>query len=176
MPCPFAHLGLEDLPRLMRPREAKVRVDEMARQLGRHRSTICREIKRNGWHDAEVPQAEGYWPVSAQSLSDGRRRRRCKLLRHPALQAAVVKRLKDGWSPEQIAGRLKLEPGREHTLCHETIYRFVYSGSCTPTTARARSWPATCRSSVAPAGHAVAGSREASSFLKLRAFAAGPRR
>ena len=112
MPCPFTHLSLEDRRRLMRLREAKVHVDEIARQLGRHRSTIYREIKRNWWHDAEVPQAEGYWPVSAQSLADGRRRRRCKLLRHPVLQAAVVERLKDGWSPEQIAGRLRLEPGR----------------------------------------------------------------
>lgn len=81
----------------------------------------------NWWHDAEVPQAEGYWPVSAQMLVDGRRRRRCKLVRLPKLQAAVVERLKDGWSPEQIAGRLRLERGARHRLCHETIYRFVYS-------------------------------------------------
>ena len=127
MPFPFTHLTLDERRLLMRLREAKVRVDEIARQLGRHRSTIYRELKRNWWHDAEVPQAEGYWPVSAQLLADGRRRRRCKLLRHPRLQAAVVERLKDGWSPEQIAGRLRLEPGWKHTLCHETIYRFVYS-------------------------------------------------
>lgn len=127
MPCPFTHLSLEDCRRLMRLREAAVHVDEIARLLGRHRSTIYREMKRNWWHDAEVPQAEGYWPVSAQSLADGRRRRRCKLLRHPMLQAAVVERLKDGWSPEQIAGRLRLERGARHRVCHETIYRFVYS-------------------------------------------------
>jgi IS30 family transposase len=30
-----------------------------------------------------------------------------------------------GWSPEQIAGRLRLE-GTGHTVCHETIYRFIY--------------------------------------------------
>lgn len=127
MPCPFVHLSLEDRRRLMRLREAKVRVDEIARQLGRHRSTIYRELKRNWWHDAEVPQAEGYWPTSAQMLADRRRHRRCKLLRHPRLLAAVVERLKDGWSPEQIAGRLKLERGVRQRLCHETIYRFVYS-------------------------------------------------
>ncbi len=39
--------SLEDRRRLMRLREAKVRVDEIARQLGRHRSTIYRELKRN---------------------------------------------------------------------------------------------------------------------------------
>ena len=127
MPCPFVHLSLEERRRLMRLREAKVRVDEIARQLVRHRSTIYREIKRNWWHDAEVPQAEGYWPTSAQMLADRRRHRRCKLLRHPRLQAAVVERLKEGWSPEQIAGRLRLERGARQRLGHETTDRFVNS-------------------------------------------------
>ena len=31
-----------------------------------------------------------------------------------------------GWSPQQIAGRLRLECGRPR-VCHETIYRYVYS-------------------------------------------------
>lgn len=44
----------------------------------------------------------------------------------PDLLAAVVDRLKAGWSPEQIAGRLRLEDGAEH-VCHETIYAHVYS-------------------------------------------------
>ena len=121
MPFPFAHLSLEDRRRLMRLREAKVRVDEIARQLGRHRATIYRELKRNWWRDTEVPQAEGYWPVTAQQLADGRRRSSCKLLRHPQLCAAVIERLKNGWSPEQIAGRLRLEPGHVHQLCHDSV-------------------------------------------------------
>ncbi|MBP1807634.1 IS30 family transposase [Rubellimicrobium aerolatum] len=129
MPCPFVHLSLEERRQLARLREQKIAIDEIARRLGRHRSTIYRELKRNWWHDAEVPQAKGYWPVTAQQLADGRRRSSCKLARHPDLRAAVIDRLKDGWSPEQIAGRLKVEPGSgpQHWLCHETIYRFVYS-------------------------------------------------
>jgi IS30 family transposase len=127
MPRPFTQLSLDERRSLMRMREAKVPVDEIACALGRHRSTIYGELKRNWWHDAEVPQAKGYWPGSAQMLADGRRQRRCKLLRLPELQAAVVERLKDGWSPEQIAGRLRLERGGRHRLCHETIYRFVHS-------------------------------------------------
>lgn len=38
----------------------------------------------------------------------------------------MLDRLRSGWSPEQIAGRLGIEPGALHRLCHETIYRFVY--------------------------------------------------
>ena len=34
-----------------------------------------------------------------------------------------------GWSPEQIAGRLKIEPRAPYRICHETIYQYVYSNS-----------------------------------------------
>ncbi len=85
MPCSFVHLSLEERRQLARLHESKLSVDEIARVLGRHRSTIYRELRRNWWHDVEVPQAEGYWPVTAQQLADGRRRSSCKLLRHPGL-------------------------------------------------------------------------------------------
>ena len=126
MPCSYVHLGLEERRRIFRLREAKVSVAEIAAALGRHRSTIHREITRNWWHDAEVPQAERCWPLTAQDLAARRRRARAKLERHAELRDAVVDRLRSGWSPEQIAGRLGIEPGTRHRLCHETIYRFVY--------------------------------------------------
>ena len=127
MPCSYVHLGLEERRRIHRLREVKVPVAEIAAALGRHRSTIHREIARNWWHDAEVPQAEGYWPLTAQALATRRRSARVKLERHPELRDAVIDRLRAGWSPEQIAGRLRVEPEALHRLCHETIYRFVYS-------------------------------------------------
>jgi hypothetical protein len=39
----------------------------------------------------------------------------------------VLGRLKTGWSPEQIAGRLKVEPFAPLGISHETIYQFIYS-------------------------------------------------
>jgi len=44
---------------------------------------------------------------------------------HPNLKLAVIDALKSGWSPEQIAGRTKLE---DHPIrmSHETIYWFAY--------------------------------------------------
>ncbi|MCZ0964229.1 IS30 family transposase [Paracoccus sp. EF6] len=39
----------------------------------------------------------------------------------------MIRCLQGGWSPEQIAGRLRIEPGAPHRLCHETIYQYVYS-------------------------------------------------
>ena len=49
-----------------------------------------------------------------------------KMIVHPELKAAVEDRLKAGWSPEQIAGRMRLE---RHPIrvSHETIYRFTCS-------------------------------------------------
>ena len=55
-----------------------------------------------------------------------RRYRRRKLAREPLLLASITDRLRAGWSPEQIAGRLRFEEHRS-TVCHETIYAFVYS-------------------------------------------------
>jgi IS30 family transposase len=42
------------------------------------------------------------------------------------LKALVVTLLKEGWSPEQISGRLKLE-NKDFKISHETIYKFIYS-------------------------------------------------
>ena len=120
-------LNIEERKVLARLLHHKTRVAEIARALSRHRSTIYREIRRNWWHDVEVPQADGYWPLTAQKLSQDRRRRYQKLMLYRELHDAVVDRLKAGWSPEQIAGRLKAEPVAPYRLCHETIYRFIYS-------------------------------------------------
>ena len=126
MPSLYVHLSLDERRRLFRLREAKMPIAEIAAALGRHRSTVHREIARNWWHDAQMPQAEGYWPLTAQDLAVRRRHAGAKLERHAELAAAVIDRLRAGWSPEQIAGRLRVEPAAPHRLCHETIYRFVY--------------------------------------------------
>ena len=77
MPSSYVHLDIEERRRICRLREAKVPAARIAAALGRHRSTIHREIRRNWWHDAEVPQAEGCWPLTAQDLAARRRRAGC---------------------------------------------------------------------------------------------------
>ncbi|MEP5631019.1 MAG: IS30 family transposase [Tateyamaria sp.] len=64
--------------------------------------------------------------MTAQKSASERRARRRKLVRIPELREAVIDRLQEGWSPEQIAGRLKLE-GHVISVSHETIYAYVYS-------------------------------------------------
>lgn len=54
--------------------ERKVPVGENARQLGRHRSTIYRELKRTTFHDAEFPEYSGYYDGIANDISKERLR------------------------------------------------------------------------------------------------------
>lgn len=54
---------------------AKVPVNEMARQLGRHRSTIYREIRRNTFRDRQLPDYDGYYSTVANDTAKARRRR-----------------------------------------------------------------------------------------------------
>ncbi|MTH80358.1 IS30 family transposase [Paracoccus aestuariivivens] len=124
---PLTNLTLDERRVIASLLQAKVPKTRIAAMLGRDRSTITREIKRNWWHDKEVPQADGYWHMNAQSQAGRRRSRRRKLERLADLRAEVIHRLREGWSPEQIAGRLRIEPTAPHRLCHETIYQYVYS-------------------------------------------------
>lgn len=122
----YPHLSLEERRKLAKWREAKMPVPEMADRLGRAPSTVYRELKRNYYHDKELPELNGYHALNAQDMYECRRAIHRKMIMHPELKAAVEDRLKAGWSPEQIAGRMRLE---RHPIrvSHETIYRFAYS-------------------------------------------------
>jgi IS30 family transposase len=122
----YSQLTLADRRRLYQMRERKLPVGEIARQLGRHRSTIYRELKRNTFRDQQFPEYSGYFGTIADDISKERRRRLRKLTRHPELRELVIERLKAHWSPEQIAGRLVADGVSVIRVCPETIYRFIY--------------------------------------------------
>ncbi len=122
----FSHLSVSERRKIERWRQAKLSPDEMARRLGRHRSTIFRELRRNRFVDAELPDLNGYWGLIAQGKADGRRSIRRKLLRQAKLRERVEHCLSCGWTPEQIAGRMRYE-GAPERVCQETIYRHIYS-------------------------------------------------
>lgn len=129
----YSHISLEERRKIERWRAAKVSVDVMAEKLGRHRSTVFRELRRNRFHDPLMPTVRGYFGVAADLMTRQRRHDRRKLVRFPGLREAIIERIHHGWSPEQIAGRLRLEwqgsAGRQFHwyACPETIYRFAHS-------------------------------------------------
>lgn len=118
-----AQITLADRRRLRQLIAAKVPVNETARLLGRHRSTICLKIKRNTFHDRELPDYDG---TLVNDLAKERRCKLKKLQRHPGLREEIISGLKSLWSPEQIAGRPLSDGLSLVRVCKETIYRFIY--------------------------------------------------
>ncbi len=115
----YDQLDIDERYELYRLHEAGTALREIGRLMGRSSSTISRELRRNA-----LPRGE-YKPGSADRIALSRCRRPSRIERLNPLRTYVGDRLAMGWSPEQIAGRLRLE-GSEHTAGVETIYRFIY--------------------------------------------------
>jgi len=93
----------------------------IARVLGRHRSTIGREVQRNG-----TPRDDCYRPQLADWYARGRRSRSRRNRRFTAeAWARIQVLLREDWSPEQVAGWLRRH--QELTISHETIYRYLWA-------------------------------------------------
>ena len=93
----------------------------IARVLGRHRSTIGREVRRNATHSDG-----GYRPQLADWYARSRRSRSRRNQRFSVADWALVHaRLRENWSPEQVAGRFRSE--HQLRISHETIYRHIWA-------------------------------------------------
>lgn len=106
---------------LLRQRGYGVR--EIARLLGRSPATLSRELRRNSIR-------AGYDHRRAQAKARLRRRfskfQGMKVRAQPELERVVVEGLRQGWSPEQIAGRLRLAAGQT-VVSARYIYKWLYS-------------------------------------------------
>jgi len=96
---------------------------EIAKAMGRNKSTIWREIQRN-WHqkfDEYLPDTADR--KAAKRKANGRKER--YIDRFPRLKAWILEKIKMGWSPDIIAGKLR---NTDHGyLAKESIYLYVYS-------------------------------------------------
>lgn len=95
-------------------------LNDIAKLLGRSVSTISDEISRNSKDGV-------YSSISAQVLSEERisRSRKRNSKKPDWVYAYVEDKLKLGWSPEQISGRLRRKYGKP-IIRFETIYRYIY--------------------------------------------------
>jgi IS30 family transposase len=92
----------------------------IARRLGRHRSTISRELSRNC-----SPWDGGYRPSKAGEMARGRRSRSRRNQRFDETDWMLVEGMLEGkWSPEQVSGHLA--KAGLLSISHETIYRHVW--------------------------------------------------
>ena len=125
-------LGFRDRELLAKWKQEGLSNKQCAKRLGRHVSTIGRELRRNQFHGQWT---KFYEPLYAQAKAQVRKQKAWRA-KHPLKNAKVyryvIKRLLRGWSPEQIAGRLKeIKHSGDPSwhICHETIYRFIYQQS-----------------------------------------------
>lgn len=113
----YHHLSQEERYQISALLKAGLTQSQISLNLGRHKSTISREISRNSG-------LRGYRPKQACLVAAGRalNSRNARQITH-SNWLRVEGYLKDQWSPEQIAS--------EVPMSHETIYRHVYADKAT---------------------------------------------
>lgn len=129
----YTHLTIEERENIYLFLGQGRSLSEIAKRLGRSRSTVSREVRRNAvkWSKGEYGKIYyyGYRPSNAQKKYV-KRRKNChkrRVLDDPyLLQIVKDKFLGHQWSPEQIAKRLELEFGYP-VLSYRTIYRAIYN-------------------------------------------------
>jgi len=118
----YRHLLLSERGKIMFMSRWGKSISQIARELGWHKSTISRELRRNKDYLLGY-----YWDENAQKRTDRRRERASQRyrLKNERIRTYVESKLQAGWSPEIIAGRIEQDlPGR--TISHESIYQYVY--------------------------------------------------
>src|ERR1017187_2759507 len=117
----YHQLSTEERYELAALRRQGLRVTKMAEHLGRHRSTLYREVKRNqSAHDGR------YRASHSVEKASGRAQRSRRNWRYGSAEFAPIETLiRDEHSPEQIVGRRKLEG--QAVMSHETIYRWIWA-------------------------------------------------
>lgn len=116
----YHRITLYDRENIYRLLQTNHNQTSIAKQLGRNKSSISRELARCN------SESLGYIPDRAQKNAESLLSRNPSLFRSNKLSACVISLLKEGWSPEQISCRLKLE-NSGFQVSHETIYKFIYS-------------------------------------------------
>ena len=121
----YGQLSLSDRIEIYRLHAGGKSQRQIAVIVGRSVSTVSRELRRNSKPSHQW--TGGYDPQRAHLLTARRhaRGRAHKLQRFPALRKEVLTRLAQGWSPEQIAGRMARQQGCA-PISYESIYRYIY--------------------------------------------------
>ncbi|MFA6922904.1 MAG: IS30 family transposase [Bacteroidales bacterium] len=117
----YKHLRIEEREKIQELFWQKKSIRYIAKTLDRSPTSISRELRRN------FPDGyKRYTPRLAheRALFKRRCRGRAERLKTKEIKAYVIKHLRERWSPEQIAGRIKID--LKQTISHEAIYQFIY--------------------------------------------------
>ena len=122
MPKPYKQLSQEEREHIANLLSEGFSLGDIAKAVGRDKSTISRELARNS-----APERQRYTPCRAHARAC---ERKTKANKHERLKNNFIRQyardgLEQGWSPEQISGRLRIDhPG--HSINHEAIYQYIY--------------------------------------------------
>jgi len=118
----YKHLSIEERESIQQGLWQCKSLRTIAKELGRHYSTLSREINRN-----LPPERFLYTPRLSheRALEKRKNRGRTDRLKNNNIRSYVINHLKLRWSPEQIANRITRDiPGAG--ISHEAIYQHVY--------------------------------------------------
>ncbi|MEB4783716.1 IS30 family transposase [Paenibacillus jamilae] len=116
----YTHLSIVERSKLEILHQQGESARTIAKELGRHHATICRELRRN-------ETQEPYRAESSQESYVQRRQSSIPAGKWTPQQSAVIEeKLQATWSPEQIVQRLRQEG--QPVVCFKTIYRWLYAG------------------------------------------------
>ena len=123
-PWVWRPLTLEDRETIALMRAADATIRAIAEVVGRDPGVISRELRRNR------TQTGAYRPLGAQRAAEVRARRPkvAKLAAPGLLREFVIEKLREDWSPRQIANVLAVEhpDDPDQRVCAETIYQSLY--------------------------------------------------
>jgi IS30 family transposase len=120
----YQHFTEKERHTLMHLLYYNVSYREIGRRLCRHHTSISREVKRNS------RRVGNYWDEPAQqwAIERSKQARHTRKQSNKELQAYVLEKLQEDWSPETIAGRLKIDFSRQQQMrmSPEGIYQWIY--------------------------------------------------
>ena len=122
MPKTYTHLSPEERDEIAVLFAQGISLNNIAIRLRRSVSTISREREGNGSPIYDVYHAHRAQQRAAERKSNAHRRPR---LKNSAIRRYVTSMVKQGWSPEQITGRLSTDYPRL-SISHEAIYQYLY--------------------------------------------------
>jgi IS30 family transposase len=122
MPKPYKHLSQEEREDIAARLSEGASVGDIAIAVGRNKSTISRELRRNS-----PPERRRYVPCRAHARACERKTtaNQHERLKNDFIRQYVKDGLAQGWSPEQISGRIRIDHP-EQAINHEAIYQYIY--------------------------------------------------
>ncbi len=120
----YTHIGESERRRIERALKVGKSFRKIAKAIDRSVSNVAAEVKRNGGRNKYCADHAHKKAVRTRKNS----KVQCmKVAMNPALKEYVLKKLKQKWSPELIAGRLKNHDTQVAYASGKAIYKFVYS-------------------------------------------------